>query len=141
MHSGFDLPTYVDKAFAKLTEDVALDSGVNIGDYQTSLSYTQPGVTIKTDKSLNLILPVLAQPIVQKIVGGSVLGIETVLIKDVKENSFGTALKGSITNAGPCACSPYLCLVGCWFADMHGSRCEDCVPTGSDDPVEWSGAG
>lgn len=102
-YSGFDLPTYVDAAFQKLTADVELSSGVNIGQYQTSLSYTQLGVTIKTDKSLNFILPVLAQPIVQKIVGGSVLGIETVLIKDVKENSFGTSLKGSITNAGPCA--------------------------------------
>ncbi len=101
--SGFDLPTYVDTAFQKLTADVVLNSGVNIGEYQTSLSYTQPDVTIKTDKSLNLILPLLAQPIVQKIVGGSVLGIETVLIKDVKEDSFGTSLKGSITNAGPCA--------------------------------------
>lgn len=60
-------------------------------------------MAIKTDSSLNLLLPILAQPIVQKIVGGSVLGIETVLIKDVQETSFGTALKGSITNAGPCA--------------------------------------
>ena len=43
--------------------------------------------------------------IVQTIVSGSVLGIETVLIKDVQENSFGTSLKGSITNAGPCTSS------------------------------------
>ena len=141
MHSGFDLPTYVDKAFEKLTADVALDSGVNIGEYQTSLSYVQPGVTIKTDKSLNLILPVLAQPIVQKIVGGSVLGIETVLIKDVKENSFGTALKGSITTrvlVRAVRICPSFCasLLTCMR-----SRCEDCVPTGSDDPVEWPGAG
>lgn len=72
------------------------------GDYATTLAYSQPDVQIKTDESLHLILPILAQPIVQTIVSGSVLGIETVLIKDIKENSFGTTLKGSITQAGPC---------------------------------------
>lgn len=40
----------------------------------TTLNYTQLSVPIATDSSLNLILPVLAQPIVQKIVSGSVLG-------------------------------------------------------------------
>lgn len=44
------------------------------GEYMTTLSYTQLGVPISTDSSLNLILPVLAQPIVQGIVSGSVLG-------------------------------------------------------------------
>ncbi|RPD70056.1 hypothetical protein L226DRAFT_261105 [Lentinus tigrinus ALCF2SS1-7] len=101
LFTGFDLPSYVDKAFTKLTSDVELTAGVNIGEYATTLSYTQPDVEIKTDKSLNLLLPILAQPIVQKIVDGSVLGIETVLIKDIKEDSFGTSLKGSIKNAGP----------------------------------------
>ncbi|RPD52194.1 hypothetical protein L227DRAFT_623401, partial [Lentinus tigrinus ALCF2SS1-6] len=101
LFTGFDLPSYVDKAFTKLTSDVELTAGVNIGEYATTLSYTQPDVEIKTDKSLNLLLPILAQPIVQKIVDGSVLGIEMVLIKDIKEDSFGTSLKGSIKNAGP----------------------------------------
>lgn len=44
------------------------------GEYITTLNYTQFSVPIATDSSLNLILPVLAQPIVQKIVSGSVLG-------------------------------------------------------------------
>ncbi|KAI0660249.1 hypothetical protein C8Q70DRAFT_914138 [Cubamyces menziesii] len=98
---GFDLPTFVDQAFTKLSTDVQLTAGVMIGDYATTLQYTQPDVVTKTDKSLNMILPILAQPIVQKIVSGSVLGIETVIIKDVQEKSFGTSLKGSITQAGP----------------------------------------
>ena len=83
------------------------------GEYPTTLTYSQSDVEIKTDDSLNLLLPILAQPIVQKIVTGSVLGIETVLIKDVQQNSFGTSLKGSITNAGPCASlslSPRSCM-------------------------------
>ncbi|KAI0354382.1 hypothetical protein OH77DRAFT_1404952 [Trametes cingulata] len=98
---GFNLPNYVDQAFTKLESNVELSAGVMIGDYATTLQYTQADVETKTDKSLNLILPILAQPIVQKIVSGSVLGIETVVIKDVQEKSFGTSLKGSITQAGP----------------------------------------
>ena len=73
------------------------------GGYSTTLTYVQPDVQTKTGKSLHLLLPILAQPIVQKIVSGSVLGIETVIIKDIKENSFVTSLKGSITDAGPCS--------------------------------------
>lgn len=44
------------------------------GNYATTLSYTQTDVPISTDSSLNLILPILAKPIVQKVVGGSILG-------------------------------------------------------------------
>lgn len=62
------------------------------GEYPTTLQYTQTDVETKTDKSLNNILPVLAQPIVQKIVSGSVLGIETVIIKNIQEKSFGAHL-------------------------------------------------
>ncbi|KAI0821788.1 hypothetical protein BC628DRAFT_1341231 [Trametes gibbosa] len=101
LFKGFDLPTFVDQAFTKLHSDVVLTAAVNIGEYATTLQYTQTGVETKTDKSLNNILPVLAQPIVQTIVSGSVLGIETVIIKDIQEKSFGTTLKGSITQAGP----------------------------------------
>ena len=44
------------------------------GEYPTTLTFSQPGLPTKTDASLNLILPILAAPIVQKIVGGSALG-------------------------------------------------------------------
>ena len=91
---GFDLPTFVDTAFKKLRSDVHLTAELMIGvcnllifvpwhlisligssgEYATTLSYTQLSVPITTDSSMNLMLPVLAQPIVQKIVGGSVLG-------------------------------------------------------------------
>ena len=39
--SGFDLPTFVDGAFKKLTSDVALTSTVTIGQYTTELTYSQ----------------------------------------------------------------------------------------------------
>ncbi|KAJ7251753.1 hypothetical protein B0H12DRAFT_1234031 [Mycena haematopus] len=99
--SGFDLPTFVQTAFKKLQSDVQLTAGVTIGDYQTTLSYTQTSLPTKTDDSLDFILPVLAHPIVQKIVGGSLLGLETVLISNPQQGSFTSQLKGAITNAGP----------------------------------------
>jgi hypothetical protein len=100
-HSGFDLPSFVDQAFAVLKADIALKSRVTIGDYATTLNYAQKAVPVQTDETLHMLLPVLAQPIVQKIVDASVMGIETLLISNPQENSFDTTLKGSITNAGP----------------------------------------
>jgi len=99
--TGFNLPTFVGAAFKKLQSDVELAADVTIGQYNTTLQYTQLSVPTVTDNSLNFILPVLAQPIVQKIVDGSSLGISTVLITDPKQTAFGTQLKGNIGNAGP----------------------------------------
>ncbi|KAJ3567055.1 hypothetical protein NP233_g6616 [Leucocoprinus birnbaumii] len=98
---GFELPTFVQTAFKKLTSDVELSTDVTIGEYKTTLQFTQTGVPTVTDDSLDLILPILAQPIVTKIVAGSGLGVNTVLISDPKEEAFNTHLQGSITNAGP----------------------------------------
>ncbi|KAF8524806.1 hypothetical protein BU17DRAFT_84312 [Hysterangium stoloniferum] len=101
LFTGFNLPQFVDTAFKQLQSDIVLTSDVSIGDYPTTLSFTQTAVAVKTDQSLNLLLPILAQPIVQKIITGSVLAIDTVLITNPQENSFETFLTGSITNAGP----------------------------------------
>ncbi|THH12496.1 hypothetical protein EW146_g7640 [Bondarzewia mesenterica] len=101
IYSGFDLPDFVDEAFKQLRSDVELTASITIGDYQTTLQYTQNNVSTKTDNSLNFLLPILAQPIVQNIVGGSALGIGNVLITDPQQDSFGTKLTGSITQAGP----------------------------------------
>lgn len=74
--TGFDLPSFVDAAFKNLVSDVALTAGVTIGEYATTLSYTQKHVITITDQSLHLLLPVLAKPIVQKVVDGAILGYE-----------------------------------------------------------------
>jgi hypothetical protein len=92
----------------------------DVGDYKTTLQYTQHSVPTSTDQTLNLLLPILAQPIVQKIVSGTTLGwahwqsslvpdtdrrihsVNNVLITNPTANSFGTKLSGSITQAGPC---------------------------------------
>ncbi|KAG1851680.1 hypothetical protein F4604DRAFT_1933963 [Suillus subluteus] len=101
IYTGFNLPNFVDEAFKQLRSDIQLSSQLTIGNYATTLSYTQTDVPISTDSSLNLILPILAKPIVQKVVGGSVLGVESVLITNPQETMFETQLNGSITNAGP----------------------------------------
>ncbi|KAF7983257.1 hypothetical protein HWV62_22882 [Athelia sp. TMB] len=101
IYTGFDLPTFIDTAFKQLRSDVELTAEVTIGEYQTTLNYTQLSVPITTDSSLNYLLPVLAQPIVQKIVDEAVIAVDTVLISDPELNQFTTLLTGSITNAGP----------------------------------------
>ncbi|KAI0340460.1 hypothetical protein BDW22DRAFT_1360443 [Trametopsis cervina] len=101
IYTGFNFPDFIDKAFRQLRADVQLSSLVNIGDYSTKLVYTQADVPVATDESLHLLLPILAQPIVQKIVTQSELGISTVLISNPQENTFSAKLSGNITNAGP----------------------------------------
>ncbi|GAA6027071.1 hypothetical protein JCM8097_006088 [Rhodosporidiobolus ruineniae] len=101
IYTGFDLPSYVLEAFAGLEVNVDLLSRLNIGDYTTTLAYSQPSVPAYTDQSLTLLLPVLARPIVQKIVDGAALGIETVMITDPSNSAFTAGLVGSITNSGP----------------------------------------
>lgn len=65
---------FIDAAFKELRSDVELQAVVGIGQYVTTLNYTQLSVPIVTDSSLNYIIPVLAKPIVQKIVDGVVIG-------------------------------------------------------------------
>lgn len=68
---GFELPPYVQEAFKKLKSDITLSTELTIGEYSTTLEYEQKGLPTKTDDSLNYLLPLLARPIVQKIVDGS----------------------------------------------------------------------
>ncbi|KAK0542857.1 hypothetical protein OC846_006614, partial [Tilletia horrida] len=99
--TGFDLPSYVQKAFSVATANVLVDTTVFVGDYPTNLTISQLDVPLNTDSSLNKLLPVLAGPIVQKLVDQAVIAIDTVIIQDPQETEFGTTLTGSITNAGP----------------------------------------
>ncbi len=75
--------------YGTLYRDLLLIPGY-LGEYRTTLNYNQNGVATGTDDTLDYILPVLAQPIVQKIVTGSVLGYPLTF-----------ALMGQITNDSP----------------------------------------
>ncbi|KAE8213110.1 hypothetical protein CF327_g3310 [Tilletia walkeri] len=101
LYTGFSLPAYIDRAFEFATTNIEIQADVRIGEYETQLAFSQLDVPLNTDATLNKLLPVLAQPIVQKIVDGAILGLDTITILDPQQNSFATALSGSITNAGP----------------------------------------
>lgn len=102
IYTGFQLPPFVDKAFSFLKADIGLVATLDVGGYLSDLTYSQSQVAVKTDQTLNFLLPVLARPIVQTIVDGSVLGFNTLLITNAKESSFDVEISGGITNAGPC---------------------------------------
>ncbi|CAO1639236.1 unnamed protein product [Sympodiomycopsis kandeliae] len=101
IYTGFNLPNYVDKAFSVATTDLTIVSDANIGEYSTTLTFSQNDVPLGTDATLNKLLPVLASPIVQKIVDNAVLNIDRVTILSPQQNSFQVALQGTITNSGP----------------------------------------
>ncbi|KAF8626824.1 hypothetical protein AX15_004657 [Amanita polypyramis BW_CC] len=101
LFKGFNLPSFVQAAFKRLKSDVQLTATITIGSYETTLEFSQSGLPTATDASLNYILPVLARPIVQRIVSESTLDIDNVLITNPQQNSFNSHLKGSIGNAGP----------------------------------------
>ncbi|KAF8493874.1 hypothetical protein JB92DRAFT_3147206 [Gautieria morchelliformis] len=75
-----------------LQSDIILSSAVSISDYPTTLDFTQLAIPVATDDSLNLLLPILAQPIVQKIITGAVLATpqETAFVD--AEIEFGAGL-------------------------------------------------
>lgn len=73
---GFNIANFIDAAFKELRSDVELQAVVGIGQYVTTLNYTQLSVPIVTDSSLNYIIPVLAKPIVQKIVDRTIIGLD-----------------------------------------------------------------
>ncbi|PWZ00897.1 hypothetical protein BCV70DRAFT_84414 [Testicularia cyperi] len=101
LYTGFDLPTYIGRAFGSATANLEIVSDATIGDYSTTLTFAQENVPLGTDVTLNKLLPVLAAPIVQKIVDNSILNIDRVTILNPQQNSFTTALQGTITNSGP----------------------------------------
>jgi len=101
MYTGFNIVDFVQKAFAKATVDMEILSTVTIGDYSSDMSFVQLGVPLKVDNTLDLLLPVLAKPIVQKIIDGAALAIQRVTIIDPQPKSFQTQMEGSITHSGP----------------------------------------
>ncbi|KAJ9479823.1 hypothetical protein PHBOTO_003303 [Pseudozyma hubeiensis] len=101
LYTGFDLPSYIDRAFQSATANLEIVSDATIGDYSTTLTFAQQNVPLGTDVTLNKLLPVLAGPIVQKIVDNAILNIDRVTILNPQQNTFQTALQGTITNSGP----------------------------------------
>lgn len=101
MYTGFNLGTYVQRAFSVARTDLTIVSDAVIGDYGTTLTFSQNNVPLGTDDTLLKLLPPLALPIVQRIVDGAILNIDRVTITDPRPTSFTASLQGALTNAGP----------------------------------------
>lgn len=99
--TNFNLPNYVDKAFSSASCDINILSTSSIGDYTIDITFLQSNVKLITDDSLHKLLPVLAKPIVQKIIDGASLSISQITILNPKAKSFQVHLEGSIANSGP----------------------------------------
>lgn len=101
LYDGFDLPSYIARAFSVAEADLEITSDVTIGEYGSTLTFSQANVPLGTDETLFKLLPPLALPIVQKIVDQSILNIDRVTLMDPQPGSFRAALQGTLTNAGP----------------------------------------
>lgn len=101
LYSGFDLTRYVGQAFSVAEADLTIVSDATIGEYGTTLTFSQQNVPLGTDETLFKLLPPLALPIVQRIVDVAVLNIDRVTITEARPTSFTAQLQGSLTNSGP----------------------------------------
>ncbi|OZJ03376.1 hypothetical protein BZG36_04495 [Bifiguratus adelaidae] len=101
LFTGFNLVTFVEQAMSKLVINLNLNSNIEIGAYQTTLSYQQQNVPTKTDPTIANLIPVVGQPLVQSIVNQSKLSFSTIVLSSPTENSFNVQMKGTITNTGP----------------------------------------
>ncbi|ORZ20216.1 hypothetical protein BCR42DRAFT_203748 [Absidia repens] len=98
---GFNISSYVMDAMKALKVDLNLESGLQVGDYQDDLSFSQKAVQINSDDTVTRLIPIVGQPIVQQIVNGAVLGFETLILSNPTDTNAKVQMKGSITKSGP----------------------------------------
>jgi hypothetical protein len=101
IYTGFNLANYVLQAFAGARADLVITSNALIGEYGTTLTFSQNDVPLGTDQTLLLLLPPVALPIVQQIVDKSILNIDRVTITEPQPGGFVASLQGALTNSGP----------------------------------------
>ncbi|KAI9005448.1 hypothetical protein CLU79DRAFT_841094 [Phycomyces nitens] len=98
---NFNLSSFVMEAMKNLDVDIQLDSIVEMGQYSTSLAFSQTSVHTIVDETIGILIPIVGQPIVQQIVDGSVLGFDSIVMSAPTESGFKVQMKGSITGTGP----------------------------------------
>ncbi|KAI8987184.1 hypothetical protein BDB01DRAFT_784928 [Pilobolus umbonatus] len=101
LFAGFNLINFVKEAMGALQVDLALTSGLTIGQYQNDLSFSQAAVSIKVDDSIAKLIPIVGQPIVQMIVDAAELSFDTIVLSEPTESTFKVQMKGSIIKTGP----------------------------------------
>ncbi|ORZ08637.1 hypothetical protein BCR42DRAFT_335337 [Absidia repens] len=103
LFDGFNISSYVIDAMKALKTDLALESTLQVGEYEDVLSFSQNGVQINADDTVTRLIPIVGQPIVQQIVNGAELGFETLVLSDPTNTNAKVQMKGSITKTGPMA--------------------------------------
>jgi len=96
---AFDLGKFVTTALANIPVTINMDSQVAIGFYQMSMSYKQD-IIATTDESILNMIPALATPLVNKMIGQSQMTFDSIFIQNIDVDSFDTVASGQITNAG-----------------------------------------
>ncbi|KAF9434266.1 hypothetical protein BGZ76_008312 [Entomortierella beljakovae] len=99
--TGFNLPNFVKAAMVGLKVDVTMTVDVMVGEYATSLTLTQAGVSAITDDTILKLIPIVGAPIAQAIVDQAVLNFNSVMINSPSETDFTTNINGLIGNTGP----------------------------------------
>ncbi|CAO3592899.1 unnamed protein product [Absidia cylindrospora] len=103
LFDGFNISSYVIDAMKALKTDLALESTLQVGEYEDVLSFSQKAVQINADDTVTRLIPIVGQPIVQQIVNGAELGFETLVLSDPTNTNAKVQMKGSITKTGPMA--------------------------------------
>ncbi|KAI9320988.1 hypothetical protein BX666DRAFT_1260723 [Dichotomocladium elegans] len=103
LFEGFNISEYTMAAMKALRTDLQLQTGLNVGEYSTTLQFSQNDVAVETDGTVTRLIPIVGQPIVQQIVDGALLSFETIMLSAPTDSAFTVQMKGSITNAGPFA--------------------------------------
>ncbi|KAI8873166.1 hypothetical protein GQ42DRAFT_118311 [Ramicandelaber brevisporus] len=104
-YDSFNIPDFVKNALKRLAADLDIKSNIQVGKYKTQINLIQKDLLISTDDSMRFLIPKVARPIVQKIVNGAVMGVDTVFMHEAKETSAKVQMAGSITNSGPFSAS------------------------------------
>ncbi|CAB4425568.1 unnamed protein product [Rhizophagus irregularis] len=97
---SFDMAKFVTTAMAKIPVTVTMDSQVAIGNYFMSMSYKQD-IIATTDQSILNMVPALAAPLVNHMIGQSEMSFDSMFVQNIDVNSFDTVASGQILNAGP----------------------------------------
>ncbi|KAI9283368.1 hypothetical protein BY458DRAFT_552105 [Sporodiniella umbellata] len=101
LFENFNLSNFVMDAMKALKVDLNLASGLSIGQYDDTLSFSQSSVQIASDYSITSLIPIVGQKIVQQIVDAAVLSFDSIVMSAPTESGFKVQMKGSIKKTGP----------------------------------------
>ncbi|KAI8814501.1 hypothetical protein BJ742DRAFT_703861 [Cladochytrium replicatum] len=100
-----DITNIILKALAGLKVDLDITSSLKVGDYSTTLSFSQSGVPAATDSSVLKLVGAIGTPLVQYLVGLSTLTFSSAELRDLSDSGFPLKTIGRIANTGPLTAS------------------------------------